>query len=142
MSSIIPAANTFPNTNPSSINRILDDLNIYFSLYSSEIKVYDVNAINSMIENILFTIIGERNFEPEFGSNIMGLLYEPCDEQTAKYIELEIFNALTRWMPYIKIDMSKTIAVARPELGEFRVVIYYVILFSGLRGKMNLKLIQ
>lgn len=80
----------------------------------------------SSIMNILCTIPGERVMEPEFGSRLYFLLFEPNDELTYEAIIAETKEALERWDPYIDVR-----GVA-PEITEdgIRIFIDYVDLRS------------
>lgn len=141
MSTKIDPKNT--KTSVTSNSEYLDDVNLWYSKYSGDIKLYDTDALNCMIDNCLFTMVGERWNEPEFGSNIMAYVYEPCDDTTAKHIRYEIFSSLDKWMnSYITVDKSSTDVVARPDLNEFRVVIHYIIKVSGVSGTLNMRLVQ
>ena len=143
MATRISPNDTFPNSNaPSNTSKFLDDINLNYSDLSTELKVYDVKVINNMIENILLTVIGERHYEPEFGSEIPALIYEPYDEETAYYIEAEIYKCLTRWMPYIDVDTRNTKCIPDGDRGLFAVTIAYVVKISGLIGSFRIDLVR
>jgi phage baseplate assembly protein W len=42
--------------------------------------------------------------QPEFGSGLQEILFEPIDEDTQLRIENEIEKTMSRWLPYIAID--------------------------------------
>ena len=68
--------------------------------------VYDMDAIRQSVETILNTEVGERFFNPEFGSNFRKLLFESMDDITAKMIRGAVLSALGRWEPRIRIETS------------------------------------
>jgi phage baseplate assembly protein W len=65
--------------------------------------VYDVDAINASIENILGTRVGERFFFPEFGSHLWSVLFDPMLPRTEMVIKAEILAAISRWEPRVTI---------------------------------------
>lgn len=115
----------------------LDDLSIGYSSDTAEIKVYGFDAINNMIENILRTTPGEREFEPTFGSQIPGLIFEPCDEITAYKMETAIFDALKQWMPYVSVVIQDTVVIPRSAEGIFDVRIVYILRVGNIKGQFN-----
>lgn len=123
-------------------SRVLDDVNIGYSVNSNILQVTDVDAVNNMIDNILSTTPGERPFEPEFGSDIPSLLFEPCDDITAWKMETAAFTALKRWMPYVVVDRQNSRFAPHPSMAGFICVIFFVVRVSGLRGEYRQRLIQ
>lgn len=111
----------------------LDDVCIEFSRLSGVDKLYGFNAINNMMVNVLYTRIGERDFEPEFGSNTIDLLFEPNDEVNAEVVEIEIYDQLQRWVPYIDITISGIIVQPVPDQQLFRIAFIYKERTTGLQ---------
>jgi len=75
----------------------------------SDLDQYDPNLISGIepifqsISNIIQTRIGERLFNPEFGSRVPDLLFDLFSEETAFAIFNEIINAVSRWEPRVII---------------------------------------
>ena len=70
------------------------------------------DQIKSNIKNLLLTKKGERVFQPDFGSGIHDLLFNPATERFAEAVENTINEALEKWLPYvivedIDVDVSK-----------------------------------
>jgi hypothetical protein len=65
--------------------------------------LYDVDAINASIENILGTRIGERWFYPEFGSYVHSILFEPMTSQTEMLLRTELIAAIKQWEPRVSV---------------------------------------
>lgn len=63
----------------------------------------DVQRINQSIRNILSTHIGERFFNPEFGSNLRSLIFEQNDLIFQDLAQVYIKQALGRWEPRIEV---------------------------------------
>jgi phage baseplate assembly protein W len=128
--------------NPSYMADLMNDINLGYSEISREAKAYDLKAINSMIENILTTVPGERPFEPEFGSTLPYLLHEPCDNITAWKMESAVFDALKRWMPYIDMIMGLSKMTPVPEQGAFDVRIVYKLKFANVQSRFEARFMQ
>jgi phage baseplate assembly protein W len=101
------------------------DVNIVFSRSRSDFIVNDSDAIKIMIANVLFTIPGERVFEPEFGSDLPFLLHEPMNDITAWRIENASYRALSRWIPYIRVDRPNSRVVPDYDRGVYKASIPY-----------------
>ena len=72
----------------------------------------------SSVINILGTMPGERVMEPEFGSSLPLLVFEPNDEILQQAIIEETKGALHRWDPFIEV-----IGVA-PEISDDSVKVF------------------
>ena len=60
--------------------------------------------IKSNIKSLLLTQKGERLMQPEFGTRLRGLLFEPITTDLGSALETEITQAIERWMPYINVE--------------------------------------
>ena len=68
--------------------------------------------VKSNIRNLLLTEKGERIFQPQFGSGLHDLLFQPATEKFEEDLETTINEAVAKWLPYvivedINIDISK-----------------------------------
>ena len=70
------------------------------------------------IVNLIKTIPGERLGQPEFGSNLHTLLFEPMNEDFSDILEDSIRTSLETWLPYINI---KKIEITMPNYNINRV---------------------
>lgn len=65
---------------------------------------YNQDAVSDSVLNICCTMKGERMFLPEFGSEVMSMLFQPMTpnlaNQAAKQLKLDI----ERWEPRVVID--------------------------------------
>ena len=84
------------------------------------------NAIARSIKNIVFTIPGEKPFQPNFGSRITGSLFENIDDITALEIETELKESIQRYEP--RVNLTKLKATPDIEGNGFDVVINYDII--------------
>ena len=64
----------------------------------------DENAIKSAVKNILLTKPGEKLFEPNFGSSVTDLLFEPFDFIVKDQMEDEIRASLELYEPRIELE--------------------------------------
>lgn len=67
-------------------------------------KNSDVSAVKNSIRNIFIWIKGERILDPEFGTEISKLLYEPINTYNNEKIVSEIKSAVAKYEPRAEID--------------------------------------
>ena len=67
------------------------------------IALKNANAIARSIRNIVFTLPGEKFFEPSFGSRITESLFENIDEITATIISDEIRESIENYEPRVSL---------------------------------------
>ena len=70
------------------------------------------------IINLIKTIPGERLGQPEFGSNLHTILFEPMNEDFSDILEDAVRTSIEKWLPYINI---KRIKIAMPNYDINRV---------------------
>lgn len=69
-------------------------------------EVYDTDAIDQSIENIIATLFGERLFFPEFGSGLSFALFDNINEQNGELLLDSVIQAITTWEKRIVIDSN------------------------------------
>ena len=62
------------------------------------------DQIRSNLKNLLLTKKGERIFQPEFGSGLHDLLFNPATEKFEEDLENTINDAIAQWLPYIVVE--------------------------------------
>lgn len=67
-------------------------------------KNIDVDAVKSAMRNIFTWIRGERILDPEFGTNLRSILYNPIGEFTSDQITSDIQNIILQYEPRVEID--------------------------------------
>lgn len=112
----------------------LKDVNIDFTKGSNDLLVYGFDAINNMLLNVLDTVIGERDFEPTFGTKSLFLLHEPNDSVVADLVETELYDRIRRWVPYIDISLKGIICQPIPQKQAYRIVFVYREKISGIKN--------
>ena len=65
-------------------------------------RITNEESIINSLKNIILTRKGERPFQPEFGCNISGLLFENFSKFTTDAIETEIRTAVENFEPRVK----------------------------------------
>lgn len=93
------------------------------------------DKINQSIFLILSTRPGERFFNPEFGSRLPLLVFEPFDEALKTQLDFETRGALERWEPRIRII---TVHIIEDEYfwnnGQIGISIQYAIRNSNIQS--------
>lgn len=97
-----------------SINTIkqFKDLDLLFTVHPIRKDINKHNgaqAVINSIKNLLLTNHYERPFQPELGSNIRKLLFEPMDGVTTSALETEIIQTIENFEP--RVLVSKLTAV-------------------------------
>jgi len=87
------------------------------------IQLKNASAISRSIRNIVFTLPGEKFFNPDFGSRVSRSLFENVDEISASIINDEIRSSITIYEPRVELIDVQT----NPNFddGEFNVTIFY-----------------
>lgn len=89
------------------------------------------SIIASSIGVILGTRIGERIWNPEFGSNLYSLKHEPNTKITWNFVKEDVFRAIERWEPRIdrlRIDVNPSSRADSTGRFLLEIVISYVII--------------
>lgn len=84
------------------------------------------NAIARSIRNLVFTVPGEKPFEPTIGSRVSSLLFENFDSLTSSAIRVEIENTINSYEP--RVDLRNVIVEPDFDNNEFNVQIIYDII--------------
>ena len=90
------------------------------------IALKNANAIARSVRNIVFTLPGEKFFEPSFGSRITQSLFENIDEITASVITDELRESIENYEPRVQLIDVK--AFPNYDNNAFDVTIVYEII--------------
>lgn len=90
------------------------------------IVIKNVNAIARSIRNLVFTVPGEKPFEPTIGSRVSQLLFENLDTLTASAIKSEIENTINSFEP--RVNLLNVIVTPNFDDNEFNCNIEYEII--------------
>src|SRR5438270_5534531 len=86
----------------SSIPATYQDLYAYYGVWPGDLIVEDDFAINESIRNILSVPTKSLIFNRQFGSDLIKLLHEPMNEQTAQQIRMYSIIAVDRYEPRVE----------------------------------------
>ena len=101
------------------------DISLAFSPHplTGDITVLrDYRAINASLKNCIMIATEEKPFNMDFGSQILELLFEMCDESTASMLEEEIRRSIEYNEP--RCNIEEVTVVAKPEQ-NFKVEVKY-----------------
>jgi hypothetical protein len=57
--------------------------------------------VRNLVEQVLLTAPGERVMRPDFGSGLLGLVFEPGGDETAATTQHLVQGALQRWLGHL-----------------------------------------
>ena len=88
----------------------------------------DDDHIRDMIEEFLFTSAGERVNRPDFGSGLLGMVFEPNSQELAAALQFTIQAGLQRWLA----DLIEVRALeVTSQDASLRVLVQYVVRRTG-----------
>ena len=94
------------------VSQSFKDISMTFQanpLNSDLIALKNETAIARSVRNIVFTLPGEKFFNPDFGSRVKRLLFDTVDEITASNIRDEIRSSIVNFEPRVElIDVQAT----------------------------------
>ena len=102
------------------------DISITFQnnpLNSDLIVLKNETAIARSIRNIVFTLPGEKFFNPNFGSRVSRSLFENVDEISASNIRDEIATSIVNFEP--RVELKNIEVFPDYDNNSFNVVIIY-----------------
>lgn len=84
-----------------SRKRLYKDVDLEFNIKTTG-DIYrktDAAAVKQAVKNLLLTNFGEKPFDPSYGANLRGLLFELADEQLEDSVEIMIREAIRIYEP-------------------------------------------
>ena len=105
------------------------DVSMWFKsnpLNDDLIGLKNESAIARSIRNIVFTLPGEKFFDPNFGSDISQSLFENIDEISAVTIREEIEYSIKTYEP--RVNLLEVESIPNFDNNEYNVVITYEII--------------
>ena len=91
----------------SALKNIYSDLDLTFNRLpvTNDIALsYDEQAVVRSVRNLLLTNFYERPFQPDIGSNLNTILFEPVNNLTASHLSNDIENVINNFEPRAKIN--------------------------------------
>jgi phage baseplate assembly protein W len=93
------------------------------------IALKDSSAIARSIRNIVFTIPGERYFDPFFGSDINKSLFENLNDISASILRDQIRNSIENYEP--RVSLNDVTVTPNYDENSYDVTIVYTIIGSN-----------
>ena len=107
-------------------SRAFKHINLSFKRHpvtNDVVVIRDEDAIKRSVKNIIFTILGEKPFEPNFGSVINQSLFDLNTNLSEIRVSDEIKQSLLNYEPRISnIDVTVTVA---PDTNEMNCTVQY-----------------
>lgn len=107
-------------------SRAFKDINLSFKRHpvtNDVVTIRNEDAIKRSVKNIIFTILGEKPFEPNFGSVINESLFDLNTNLNEIRVSDEIRSSLLNYEPRISnIDVTVTVA---PDTNEMNCTVQY-----------------
>jgi phage baseplate assembly protein W len=97
--------------------------------------VKNENAIKQSVRNLVLTMLEERPFQPDVGSQVRKLLFEPWDPFTQDAIKGEIVNTLERLETRIEVEAIDLIDNA--DLNEIQISLEYKIVGQAITQEVE-----
>jgi phage baseplate assembly protein W len=99
---------------------------------------FDANAVIRSVKGLLLTNFYERPFQPNIGSNLDKLLFEPISNLTASQLQQEIINVIQNYEPRVQID--QVIVTPYEDQNAFNVTLIFFIANNTSSTQVNLML--
>ena len=102
------------------------DINLSFKRHpvtNDVVAIRDEDAIKRSIKNIIFTIIGEKPFQPRFGSVMNEALFDLTTGYDEVLIEDEIRSSVLKFEP--RISNLRVTTTVYPNSNELNCVVQY-----------------
>ena len=115
------------------VSRGFKDISMTFQanpLNDDLIAIKNENAIARSVKNIVFTLPGEKFFNPTFGSRISRTLFENIDDITASVIVDEIKESIRNFEP--RVELLDVESFPNFDNNQFDVSITYEIIGSDI----------
>ena len=104
------------------------DLSITFKKHpvsNDLVTVKDGAAIQQSIASLLLTGKGERLFQPELGTDLRQMLFEPLDYGTAAIIKSVISDTINRYEP--RVTLGDVLCFPDMDNNGYQVELYFTI---------------
>jgi phage baseplate assembly protein W len=86
---------------------------------------YDEQAVIRSVKNLLLTKPFERLWQPNLGSQIDNLLFEPITPLTANLIKDEVNRTITNWEP--RVQIASIDVVAYPSQNGYNISLFFYV---------------
>jgi phage baseplate assembly protein W len=111
-----------------TITKIYSDIDFTFTKkpVTGDVALsYDEQAVIRSIRNLLLTNYYERPFNPELGSNLNALLFEPVSPLTSTSLEREISTMIENYEP--RATLNSITVTPQPDQNAYNVSLSFYI---------------
>ena len=108
------------------ISRSFKDINLSFKRHpvtNDIIPISNENAIKRSVQNLVFTSLGERFFNPNLGNDTYTSLFEPNVEDLRVNIREQIYNTIENFEP--RVILRNVDVFALPDSNSLEIAIAY-----------------
>lgn len=98
----------------------------------------DIEAIKRSIKNLVLTNYNNRPFQPEIGSGIRALMFEPADPITAHEIEETIKRVVSNFEP--RVTLLSVNVLDNSDFNEYEITIEFQINSTPMQGVVAIAL--
>lgn len=113
------------------------DLNKSYGVDSRLPVVYDVEAINEAIDNLITTQVGERVFNRKLGSRLAQILFEPMTDSIVQDTIMQIHQVMIKFEPRIKINLNSSSIKTDVDNHQVDVFLQYTIVSTNQLGAFS-----
>jgi phage baseplate assembly protein W len=90
------------------------------------LRFVNENAINKSIRNLLLTNKGERLYQPDIGSDIFKMLFEPMSEGVAELISTAVQTTIADYEPRARV--TDVLVIPDYDNNLYQVIVQYLII--------------
>jgi phage baseplate assembly protein W len=120
---------TITSINPKiETERSYRDLDLNFTAHpvKKDVSVHlNEKAIINSVKNLVSTNFYERPFQPELGSSIRALLFEPVDSVFGASIERRLLDVINNYEP--RVSVESVVAIPAPDENGYKVTLTFFI---------------
>jgi phage baseplate assembly protein W len=109
-------------------SRIYKDIDLSFAMHPTSrdiLKKIDVNAVKQSLKTLILTGFNERPFQPDLGSPIYRLLFEPVDPITTEVLRRAIEQVIQNHEPRVYLNLVEV--VPNEDSNEYNITIYFTV---------------
>jgi len=89
-------------------------------------KVTNEEAVKRSIEHLILTDVGERPCQPNLGSKIQSLLFEPVDSATTDLLKITITETINNHEP--RCTLNNVEVIPSGDQNEYRIIIQFALI--------------
>ena len=90
--------------------------------------VYDIEVIKQSITNIILTMMGERLFNLQFGTNLYGMIFNSgVTVQNAQAIKSHVIDKVLTYETRIAIYEEQSEVIFDPNLNELQLKLHFIV---------------